>query len=229
MSTKDDVGLFLVEHFPQQGKILPKLCCRVTEATAYTAQAPAAYRILTYKVGYWLDTPYIDEEPKLFVCPKTEVSLFSFKIANDVLLDAELVSTLCINHFLSLVLPGRPLRDTKTALEQLLSINKAPWTYNTPDRRRGGAVYDVQHHDHFRAYKGESLRRLYSTVSYSPMLTKVQDAKPWGVVDWNAIPRPSFAHELVDQTQMVDAAGEHLLKEEIVTSLLKSIREQTGG
>lgn len=229
MSDKDDVGLFLVEHFPQQSKILPRFCSRVIEATAYTAQAPAAYRILTYKVGYWLEAPFIDEEPTLFVCPKTEVSLFSFKIPNDVVLDAAMISTLCINHFLTLVLPGRPLRDTKSALEQLLSINKAPWTYNTPDRRRGGAVYDVQHHDHFRAYKGESIRRLYSTVSYSPMLTKAQEVAPWGVVDWNAVPRPSFSHEFVDQTQMVDAAGKHLLTEETVASLLKAIYAQTGA
>ena len=229
MSTKDDVGLFLVEHFPQAGEVRPKLVCRVIEATAYTAQAPAAYRMLAYKVGYWFESPELDEEATVFVCPKTEIDTFCFKISNDLRLTAEDVTSLCINHFLTLVLPGRPLRAVKPAIEQLLSINKAPWTYNSIDRKRGGAVYDVQHHEHFRCFKGEQLRRLYATLSYSPMLTKVEGVPAWGVVDWNSIKRPEFAYEYVDQTLMVDAAGEHLLKEEIVADILTHIRAQIGA
>lgn len=223
MSNKDDVGLFLLEHFPQGGEILPRLCCRVIEATAYTAQTPADFRVLTYSVGFWPDAPYEDEEPKLFACPRTETTLFSMKVANELALDADTINTLCINHFLSLVIPGKPCRDAKVALETLYSINKAPWTYNSSDRRFAGAVYDVQHHQHFRAMKGARLRQLYATLSYSAMLTKVQGAGPWGVVDWSKVPRKELSYTYVDQTLMVDAAGQNMLTEEVVNSILTAI------
>lgn len=229
MSDKDDVGLFVLTQQPQGEVIHAQMVCRVVQATILTAQAPSEFQLITYRVGWWPSAPERNEDYTTFVCPRTEDTMFAMRIQRNEPIDVEMLNNFCINHFLSVVLPGTLRRSVLTQADSLLSINRSPWTFNSPDRKLSVVIYDAQHHEGFGVHKGESLRHLYSTLSYSPLLTKVSDVEPWGVVDWNAIPRLSLAYEYVNQTRMVDDAAKHLMLPENIALVLAAVKEQTGG
>lgn len=224
MSTKDDVGLFVAFN-PELDREVP---CRITEATVITAQGPSDRQVLSYRVGYWQQAPERDEEPQPFVGPGDSGVLFAMDVLRQELMDAETITQYCINHFLKVVLSGLAVHSVERRMKGLLSINRAPWTYHSPDRSCTVVVYDVQHHEHFKARLGEHLQRAYSVLSYSPLLSKVEGAD-WGIVDWNKVPRQSLNYTYVDQTQMVDDAAAHLMSKDVLAAVLAAAKEQHGA
>jgi hypothetical protein len=196
-----------------------------------TAQSPRDYRLLTYRVGFWEKQPDPEDRPKVYQCPVSGADVFALKVALDQKVDLASVQSLAINHFMSLVLSKRPYRKADDALGQLLSTNKAPWTFVTPDGMTTYSVFDVQHLQNFRAVDGENLGMLYSVTSYQATVIDSRHATDitWNKVDFTALPRRQFSSLFEDPTVMVTMASTDFASPATFNEFVTAARNQLAG
>lgn len=229
MSEQQTKGLFLVQGLRLEHEIVAQAYCRIVSVELMSAQPPQQNRLLVYKVGYWDHQPNPEDEYKVFQCPISGMDTFARRLPTDAL-DEDAIIKYAIDHFMALVLPRKSIRDAKLAIEQLYSINKAPWPTSSVDDSLLFSVYDVQHHRVFRADEGKDLAEAYSVVTYRVMITK-DDNHPdvdFGAVKWDELNRLQFNAIWTDPTAMVEQAIAHFSQPDTQAAVYNAILTKNG-
>lgn len=230
MAEQQTNGIFLVHNLPHEGKEIPDAYCRVVGAEVVTAQAQALSRVLTYRIGFWDHVPNIDETPRIFHCSVTNQDSFARKIAVSVLLEAQGVQSQAIEHFLSLVLCLRPIRDAAETVAELVAGNHSPWSFLGDDNSMAFSLSNVLHHQAFRAIDGEDLAALYETVSYTAKMSSCRATQmDWQRVRPQDLPRLEFTAPYVDQISLVEGAAAHFQLPETQAVFIENVRKQLAG
>lgn len=206
-----DKGLFLVNNLMIAGsnKAIKQAVCRIGEASLMTAGGLCYNRLLMYKVHFWVAQPQTIEDYagfQVFKDPRTGSTVFTTTIALKQY-GVEDITSIALQHFLSVVLAGRKYTPSTDAMKKLKQGCDAFWPFKDEDGR-DLAVWNVVHKQYFASVQGLALEQQYAKLSYRGEYVDSNHI-PTEAWDWEKAKDISFDYVFEHYSLLTSAAQRH--------------------